>query len=334
MKRVTVSFLGLGNVGLNALRIIDSYNRKKAEQEGVFIEVNAVSDSRAAIGGDRLDTGKIIKSKENGNLMETGYRSVDRDWIIESGSEIIVDAMPASRDGGRELELYTAAMNHGKNIVTANKSGLANHWKEIMNTAKASGRSIRYEATVAGGVPLFSMVDFSLSPSEVTGFRGIVSLTVNYFLRRMASGEKFGDILHDAMKLGILEADYHDDTMGIDAARKSVILANSIFKTNYTLKDVRYSGVENLSDEEISRFTKNTRIVTSVERMDGRIVASSVPVNLAEGDFLLKIGEKGLGYQVSTDSNGTVNVMDDYDGPYETAGAVVNDIILSALKTQ
>ncbi|MGC8608795.1 MAG: homoserine dehydrogenase, partial [Thermoplasmata archaeon] len=296
------------------------------------IEVNAVADSKAAVAQNSMNIAKIIESKEKNDIRSSGYKVVDMDWINESDSDILIDAMPASDNGRREYEIYSAAMHRGKDVVTANKSGLANYWKEIMDASKNSRRNIRYEATVAGGVPLFSVIDFSLMPSEVTGFRGIVSLTVNYFIRRMAHGEKFEDILADARKLGILETNYHDDTMGIDAARKSVILANSLFGTSYTVNDVVYRGVENLNEDEINSLTANTRIVTEIERMGNKVNASSKPLNLNDGDFLLKIAEKGLGFQIITDSNGTVNVTDDYDGPYETAGGVVNDVIISAVE--
>ncbi|CAC12304.1 homoserine dehydrogenase related protein [Thermoplasma acidophilum] len=318
MKEIRIILMGTGNVGLNVLRIIDASNRRRS---AFSIKVVGVSDSRSYASGRNLDISSIISNKEKTGRISDRAFSGPEDLMGEA-ADLLVDCTPASRDGVREYSLYRMAFESGMNVVTANKSGLANKWHDIMDSANQNSKYIRYEATVAGGVPLFSVLDYSILPSKVKRFRGIVSSTINYVIRNMANGRSLRDVVDDAIKKGIAESNPQDDLNGLDAARKSVILVNHIFGTEYTLNDVEYSGVDERS------YNANDRLVTEVYVDDRRPVAVSRIISLNKDDFLMSIGMDGLGYQIETDSNGTVNVSDIYDGPYETAGAVVNDILL------
>ncbi len=318
MKEIRIILMGTGNVGLNVLKIIDVNNQRSPASR---IRVVGVSDSRSYASGTDLDISSIISNKEKTGRISDQEFSGPEDLMGED-AEVLVDCTPASRDGVREYALYKTAFESGMNVVTANKSGLANKWHDIMESARQNSKYIRYEATVAGGVPLFSVLDYSILPSKIKRFRGIVSSTINYVIRNMANGRTLKDVVDDAIKKGIAESNPQDDLMGLDAARKSAILVNHIFGTEYTLNDVEYSGVDERS------YLANDRLVTEVYVDGRRPVAVSHIVSLSKDDFLMSIGMDGLGYQIETDSNGTVNVSDVYDGPYETAGAVVNDIML------
>ncbi|KAA8922829.1 homoserine dehydrogenase [Thermoplasma sp.] len=318
MKETRIILIGTGNVGLNVLKIIQINNHRSSNGG---IRVVGVSDSRSYVAGQDLDILHIIESKEKAGRLSNKDFSGPEDLLGEH-ADVLVDCTPASRDGIRESDLYRMAFESGMNVVTANKSGLANRWHDIMESARSNSKAIRYEATVAGGVPLFSVLDYSVLPSKISRFRGIVSSTINYVIRNMAAGRTLRDVVEEAINKGIAERNPQDDLMGLDAARKSVILVNHIFGTEYMLRDIKYTGVEEKA------YGINDRLITEVYSDDGRPVAVSRIVSLPENDFLKGIGMDGLGYQITTDNNGTVNVGDVYDGPYETAGAVVNDIML------
>ncbi|BAB59531.1 homoserine dehydrogenase [Thermoplasma volcanium GSS1] len=327
MKTINLSIFGLGNVGLNLLRIIRSFNEEN--RLGLKFNVVFVADSLHSYYNERIDIGKVISYKEKGSLDSLEYESISASEALARDFDIVVDATPASADGKKELAFYKETFENGKDVVTANKSGLANFWPEIMEYARSNNRRIRYEATVAGGVPLFSFIDYSVLPSRIKKFRGIVSLTINYFIRELANKREFDDVLSEATKLGIVEKNYKDDLTGLDAARKSVILCNHLYGSSYRLSDVFYEGI---LDQDRS-FGKNERLVTETGIVNGKPSAESRIKSLDSNDYLLTLGKGSLGYQLQTDTNGTLNVSDLYDGPYETAGAVMNDLVILSMFT-
>ena len=266
--------------------------------------------------------------KEDGSL-HNKIGKLDPKAITDMQPDVVVDTSPASKDGKRELDIYLEAFRKGISVVTANKSPLALHWNTIQKALSGSGASLLYEATVAGGVPLFSFVRGTCAPSSVREFSGIVSLTVNVVLRRIASGMTFEEAVAECQKEGIAEADYRDDTDGIDAARKTVILSNSLFGTGLTLRDIKPLGVS-----EAMKITdwkrKNVRIMTKIARDDHNVHVFTGPVELKAEDPFLSLGEMSMGYRIKTTYNGDLFVSSMKDGPLETASAVCNDLFTLA----
>ena len=327
MKELKVSVIGAGNVGKGILSIIQGMK----EQGWIRDEFKlvSVSDSRGTVFDSQgMNPAKVLNAKEHGDIFRSGYPKMDTGDVLSLKSDIIVDVSPATRDGKAGRDLYLESFSLGKHVVTANKAPLSFFWKEIMSASISSGKDIRYESTVAGGVPLFNLRDYCLLPSAVFNFRGIVSSTVNYVLRKMRSGLDFNQALEEAGKLGIVEANFRDDTDGIDSARKTVILANSLFGTSMTLNDMKYQGVN-----ENTRFDNSAgeqRIIASLANTDGKISASSSLETLNPEDSLLTLKPQSLGYIMKTGFSGDIFVAGLRDGPVETASGVVNDILLLA----
>lgn len=331
-RELKIAVFGLGNVGKHFLSILGNQSDLIWERTGVSIRITAAADStscRIFPGG--ISPLRLLEAKSRGELSVLG-RSADRNEITGSGTDIIVDMSTASPDGVREMKDYIAAMEEGSSIVTANKSPLANHWVEIMDVSGKTGREILYEATVAGGVPLFSMIRHACGPSRIISFRGIVSLTANFVMRQIQSGKTFEEAVQVAKERGIAETNYTDDTDGVDGARKTVILANALFGTRLRLKDFSFRGVP---ADGLSSIKSGTRLITDINVQDRSPRIFSGPVDLEDSDYLLSLGTMSLGYEVETQYNGTLRVSSISDGPGETAAAVVNDLmILSSQKFQ
>jgi homoserine dehydrogenase len=323
-----VSLLGIGNVGKGLLKIMSDQRtaQKFREISGNDLEIVSVSDSTGTYLSEGLSPEDILDLKLKNNLADS-LKKMGRDGIFSMEPDVIVDLSPASKDGKRELEIYRKAFSRNISVVTANKSPLALHWKELKEARTGSESMLLHEATVAGGLPLFSLVEGSILPSEVLEFRGIVSLTVNLVLAKMRSGLDFESAVKICQDEGVAEADYRDDTDGVDAARKTVILANSIFGTSLTLKDIKSGGVKEAQSIEGWRDGR-VRIVSSIRRESGNILVSSGPVKLEPGDPLLNLGEMSMGYTVKTNFSGTISVQSAKDGPIETASGVCNDLFL------
>ncbi len=323
-NNVSIYLIGLGSVGRNFLSILAEEGKLISQRTGAEIVIGGASDrTGSVIFKSPVAPADLLKAKQAGNILSLGKEAPVTEMTENEGG-ILVDMSSASRDGSRELSMYLSAMKNGMDIVTANKSPLANHWKEIMDRASAGSRTVLYEATVAGGVPLFSLLSRSCGPSTVNEFHGIVSLTANFVLKQMREGKPFSDAVAEAQKRGIAETDFRDDTDGLDGARKTVILANALFGKNMTLKDIRTSGVSESTDAKgMDRY----RLITEITRSGREVHAFSGLRGLDEGDYLLSLGEMSLGYEVSTSRNGRLRIQSVSDGPGETAAAVMNDVM-------
>lgn len=324
-----VAILGLGQVGKSLLRLLTSGSIYHKERHGVNIEIAVAADFHHMLASDLpMDPERLLYYKEKGDIWGTGYPEVEKDALFDQEFEVLIDLMPATGDGLRARDLYTSAFDRGKNVVTACKSGLANHWKEVMDSRTKRHKEILYEATVAGGLPFFSFMNYCTRSSEVVGISGIVNSSANFILKRAAEGIEFEKSLADAKSRGILETDYHFDTLGYDSAWKTAIIANSLFGQAFTAKDVDFEGVEEIVKD--GRPNRSMRLVSSVMKEGSRVTASSRIVELDKKDPLLNLGETGLGFTASFSNRTPLSVAETFDGPVETANGVLNDLLLLA----
>lgn len=325
-----IAVLGLGNVGKNFMRILMESGDHLEASAGTKIEVMFAGDSSHLIEvGGKMTLDKLMEAKLSGDISKASG-DVDMETVLSSGIDALVDMSAASKDGEREKLLYKRAFQKGIHVVTANKSPLALHWHEIFPDAEKRGLKVLFEATVAGGVPVFNFVKYSCGPSRVSGFRGIVSLTANFVLKMMLNGKSFEEAVKKAQEMGVAEADYTDDTSGLDAARKTVIVANALFGKQLSLRDVKYSGIPELAEEDIKNHGKNLKLITDISNTDGNVELRTGFQVLDDDDYLLTLGESSLGYELTTDNNGILRISSAHDGPRETASAVMNDVMLLA----
>ena len=144
------------------------------------------------------------------------------------------------------------AMRAGKHVVTANKQLLSQHGEELWAVAREHGVQLRFEAAVAGVVPVIRVLQESLAAAHVDRVHGIVNGTTNYILSQMAAtGASYADALADAQRLGYAEADPTDDVTGRDAAAKMAILARLAFDTPVHLDQVPYEGIEHITADDL-----------------------------------------------------------------------------------
>ena len=152
----------------------------------------------------------------------------DFDEIL-AGSDVIVELIGGT-DPARDYVLR--ALRAGKPVVTANKQLLAQHGDELFDAAREAGVQLRFEAAVAGVIPIIRVIQESFGVTEIDKVFGIVNGTTNFILSEMAAtGAAYEDVLARAQELGYAEADPTDDVNGADAAAKMAILARLAFHT-------------------------------------------------------------------------------------------------------
>ncbi len=188
---------------------------------------------------------------------------------VLDNADLVVEVM-GGIDPARDYVLR--AMAAGRHVVTANKQLLSQHGEELWDAAREHGVQLRFEAAVAGVVPVIRVLQESLAAAHVERIHGIVNGTTNFILSEMArAGLSYEDALAEAQRLGYAEADPSDDVDGRDAAAKMAILARLAFDTPVSLDDVRYEGIEHLTSDDIEYAQElglGLKLIGTAERVE------------------------------------------------------------------
>jgi homoserine dehydrogenase len=210
-----VALAGLGTVGAGVIRLLDANGDLIARRAGRPIEIVAVS------ARDR--------SKDRGvDISRFDWIDDPAELARHAGADVVVELVGGS--DGPALALARATLGAGKSFVTANKAMIAHHGLELARAAEGANVALKFEAAVAGGVPVIKGLREGAAANEIARVYGILNGTCNFILSKMeAEGRDFADILEEAQRLGYAEADPSFDIDGVDAAHKLSILASLAF---------------------------------------------------------------------------------------------------------
>src|SRR3954470_22879713 len=183
------------------------------------------------------------------------------DDILER-SDLVVEVM-GGLDPARDYVLR--AMAAGRHVVTANKQLLSRHGEELWSCARENRVQLRFEAAVAGVVPVIRVLQETLAAAHVDRLHGIVNGTTNFILTRMAeTGASYADALAEAQALGYAEADPTEDVNGADAAAKMAILATVAFGSRVQLTDVATRGITDIEEAHVAAAAQLGMVVRLV----------------------------------------------------------------------
>ncbi len=258
----------------------------------------------------------------------------DFDEILQDpGVHIVVEVMGGIHPA---KEWVLAALEAGKAVVTANKALLATEGDAISRAADRAKRPLRFEAAVAGGIPLIQSIRSGLAGNAISALHGIVNGTSNYILSEMAkTGAPFEAVLQAAQKLGYAEADPRFDVDGIDAAHKLILLIRLAFGLNVHLDDLRVEGIGGVESADI-RFARHfgyaVKPLVVAERVAGkgresRLAARVHPALVPLSSLLSKVDGPHNAILIHGDAVGDLVFSGAGAGRYPTASAVLADVI-------
>ncbi len=246
---------------------------------------------------------------------------------ILAGADLIVEVM-----GGIEpaREYLLAAMRAGKDVVSANKQLLSQHGEELFETARARGVKLRFEAAVAGTVPVVRVLEESLSATPIERIHGIVNGTTNFILTEMTGGSSYAEALAEAQRSGYAEADPSDDVSGRDAAAKMAILARLAFGSPVHLDDVAYEGIEHLHSDDLAYARElglGLKLIGTAERRHGGLSVRVHPAFLYSGHPLASISGSFNAVTVESETITEITLSGPGAGGRQTASAVLGDVV-------
>ncbi len=228
---------GLGTVGIGVVKIIRRHAAMLEARTGRPITISAVSARDA--------------SKDRGvSLSDYAWETDPVALAKRDDVDLLVELMGGHE--GAAKDCIEAALSAGKDVVTANKALLAIHGQALAELAEEKSASLRYEAAVAGGIPVIKALSEGLAGNEITRVMGVMNGTCNYILTQMeATGQGYNALFEECGRLGYLEADPNLDVGGIDAGHKLAILAAIAFGTKPAFDDVQLEGIQRIAIEDI-----------------------------------------------------------------------------------
>jgi homoserine dehydrogenase len=246
---------------------------------------------------------------------------------ILADSDLLVEVI-----GGIEpaRDYLLRAMRAGRHVVSANKQLLSQYGEELFETAREHDVRLRFEAAVAGAVPVVRVLEESLSATPIERIHGIVNGTTNFILSEMAGGSTYEQALAEAQRVGYAEADPSDDVSGRDAAAKMAILARLAFGSPVHLDDVPYEGIEHLHGDDLEYARElglGLKLVGTAERRDGGLSVRVHPTFLYSGHPLAAISGPFNAVTVESETITELTMSGPGAGGRQTASAVLGDVV-------
>jgi len=313
MQEVRLGIAGLGTVARGVLDILATNSRLIAARSGIELQVKRVASRtpkpEVALQGAQFTT----------DLADL-YRDEQVDIVLELiGGETVAH------------EFMQAALAAGKPVVTANKAVIAAHGNTLLSNHSVP---IRFEAAVAGAIPIIQAIQHGLVANRFEHVVGIINGTCNYILTAMQEqGAAFADALATAQELGYAEADPTFDVEGIDAAHKLAILLGLAFDSPFNFADIYIEGITAVTSEDIQYADElgyRIKHLGLARLTDAGVEARVHPTLVPKAQLLASVNDVLNAVLVKCDAAGNTMYSGPGAGGAATASAVLSDVIALA----
>lgn len=314
-KVIKIGLLGCGTVGQGVYELLEM-NKDKYDRT-----LNDTSLKIEKILVSNIDKVRGTVPKE---LLTTNPYEIIDDENIDIVIEVIGGTTKAK-------EYINKALKNGKHIVTANKDLMAISAQEILELGNSMSKEVRYEASVAGAIPVIGTIRENILSNKISRVMGIINGTTNFMLTKMVEEERdFSDVLKEAQDLGYAEADPTSDIEGLDAARKIAILASIAFNRRVVFDDVYVEGITNISidDIEYAKMFNSTIKLLGIALEDSNGIEVRVhPTLLPHSHPLAKVDDVYNAVYIEGNALGDLTLIGKGAGGLPTASAVVADLL-------
>jgi len=319
MQKTKVAIVGLGTVGSGVAKLLLDHGDRTARHAGrtLWLEKAVVRDLSKARHVD----------------VPAGVLTDDLEEVYANPEIQVVAHLVGGLEPARTILLKL--LQSGKDVVTANKALLAEHGPELFNAARKLGRTIAFEASVAGGIPIITNISQCLSANAIESLEGILNGTSNFILTQMDRlGTPYADAVAQAQKLGYAEADPSMDVDGTDAAQKLAILAHLAFGAQVAWQDIPRVGIEHLEADDLryaSQLGYAIKLLAEAKLVDGKLDLHVSPTLIKRRTPLAEVQDAFNAVRVVGDAVGPVFYHGQGAGQMPTASAVVADMIDTAV---
>ena len=315
MKSAKVAIVGLGTIGSGVARIL------LEEGDRISRAVERPVELARIVDADLTRKRDIVVPQ---GLLTDDLSKVTGDDKISTVVQLIGGLEPAR-------SIMLKLLESGKDVVTANKALLAEHGPELFDRARKLGRSIAFEAAVAGGVPIIAAIGECLAANRIDSIHAILNGTSNFILTQMADlGTDYATSVAEAQRLGYAEADPTMDVDGSDAAQKLAILAHLAFGARPDWKKIPRSGIDTVEVADIKYANElgySIKLLAVASRVSEGLELHVSPTLIRHRTPMAEVREAYNAVRVQGDAVGQVFFHGLGAGRMPTASAVVGDVI-------
>ena len=310
-----VALVGCGTVGSGVARLLLEQSRRLSERTGHVLVLR-----RVAVRHPQKQRPVTLPR----DLLTTDIGQICRDPSISVAMELIGGIEPA-----RQIILDLLAS--GKDVVTANKAVLALHGSELFAAAHRHKRTLAFEASVAGGIPIVAALAQGLAANQVQSIKAILNGTSNFILSQMTDhGQTYAAALAEAQARGYAEADPTLDVNGTDAAHKLAILARLAFGVDVPIEAIDLRGIDNVQPADV-RFAGElgyvVKLIAEAWTDDHRVALHVEPTLVRRFDPLAEVRGAYNAIHVVGDVVGDTLYYGQGAGGQPTASAVLADLM-------
>ena len=314
MKQIGVGILGFGTVGAGVADGLLKHRDVMAKRLGVDIVLRKIAD---------LDI-----TTDRGIQVPDGVLTTDAKGVLSDPEiDIVVETIGGT---GVAKTFVLEALGNGKCVVTANKKLLAEHGREIFETAAKNDVDIYFGASVGGGIPIIRVLREGLAGNEIESIHGILNGTCNYILTRMENeGLPFESVLKDAQKLGYAEANPSLDIDGFDTAHKACILAALAYGFQPGVDQVQVEGIRNLDGADVkyaADFGYRIKLLAVVAKDGAEVEVGVHPTLIPFSHMLANVNDAFNAAYVKGDMSDYTMYYGRGAGRAPTASTVIGDI--------
>ena len=312
LKKTKIAIAGVGTVGSGVIELI----KKNSIQKKFGIEVTAIASRRKLKKADLGFSGI--------NFFNDAQRLINFD-----NYDILVELIGG--DEGISKNIVFDALKKGKSVVTANKALVSKHWKKLNEITKKKKNEIKYEAAVAGGIPIIKVLNDFLISNKIKKIYGILNGTSNFILTNMLhSKSNFEKILEEAQKLGYAEAEPSFDIDGVDTSHKLAILSSLAFNINCDLKSIYVEGIRNIDLTDLlyaNELGYKVKLLGIAQIRQKKIINFVYPCLVDKNDLISTVDGVFNGIIIESDFCKKSFFQGEGAGSQPTATSVLSDII-------
>ena len=317
--KLNIGIIGLGTVGSGVIKLLKKQKSNIKNRTGIELKVVAI-------------TAKNKRKKRSVDVSPFKWMQSPIDVAKDPDVDVVVELIGDMDTTASKV--IKEAINNGKHVVTANKSLLAKEGSIFEELATRKGVYLRYEAAVAGGIPIIKVLQDSLIVNKISKLYGVINGTCNFILTKMESdGRDYSDVFSEAKKLGYVESDPQLDIGGIDSAHKLALLSCLAFGTTLDFKSVKTEGIEHISIEDIQEADLigfKIKLLATAEYTKSTLVQEVSPKLIRKGSPIAQVNGSTNIIAIEGDEIGTTVFSGPGAGMGPTASSVVSDLVAIA----
>lgn len=314
-EKLIVGMAGFGTVGSSVYQVLKRNAALIHARAGKQIEIKRVVCRK---------TDKVILQTQGNVIASNDLNSIIDDPSISVVIEVMGGIEPAKT-------FILNALKNGKDVITANKALLATHGDEIFTEARKQNRSVFFEASVAGGIPVIKALREGLAGNQISEISGILNGTCNYILSAMHKTPlSFAEALKNAQQLGYAEADPTFDIEGLDTRHKLSILTSLAFGVPFHFDITAVEGIKGISSLDIQFAQKLgfvVKLLATVEKINDRLAYQVAPTLIPQNSILAQVSDAMNAVEIVGDAVGKTLFYGAGAGGEATASAVLADVI-------